>query len=429
MNKKTNDKSLLQSGIILLMVLFCTMSNHLLLPGVSAGETVNGSIIHDGIERDYILYVPDSYSGDNAVPLILNFHGYTSNALAQMNYGDFRPIADASGFLVVHPEGTLLEGKTHWNVGGWTSGSTVDDVGFTDALIDALAFQYNIDLTRVYATGMSNGGYMSFLLACQLSGKIAAIASVTGSMTPETYNECIPQRPIPIMQFHGTADLSVPYEGNSWSKSIDDVLTYWSNFNGCNPTAAVIDIPDIDPNDGSTVEHYVFSGGDNGVTVEHFKVHGGAHTWPGSNFNSGGTNYDIDASSEIWEFFSRYDINGLILPDLGLDLTISHERFQPGDIFTLTAAVSNPGPVLDAQPMAVLMDVFGSYFWHPSWSGTFEYESIQVNIGTTDHLILDFTWPEVSGSVDGIRFYGALLSTDFTSILGTFDMVEFGWGN
>jgi len=277
-----------------------------------AQQTINGSITHDGLQRDYILYIPASYTGSTEVPLVFNFHGYGSNATQQMWYGDFRSIADTAGFLIVHPEGTLFNGTSHWNVGGWTVGSTVDDVGFTAALMDSLAAEYSIDESRVFATGMSNGGFMSFLLACQLSEKIAAISSVTGSMTPETYNNSNPQHPTPILQMHGTSDGTVPYNGTAWTKSIDEVIQYWVGYNNCNTTPTVTALPDIDPNDGSTVEHFVYGDGENGVSVEHYKIIGGGHTWPGNAFGGAGTNNDIDASMEIWKFFSRYDINGFI---------------------------------------------------------------------------------------------------------------------
>jgi polyhydroxybutyrate depolymerase len=277
-----------------------------------AQQTIYGSITHNGIERDYIIYVPASYTGNVEVPLVFNFHGYGSNATEQMWYGDFRPTADTAGFLLVHPEGTLFNGITHWNVGGWTIGSTADDVGFTAALLDSLSAEYSIDENRVFATGMSNGGFMSFLLACQLSDRIAAIASVTGSMTPETYNNSNPQHPMPILQMHGTSDGVVPYNGAFFSKSIDDVIDYWVGYNNCNATPAITVLPDLDPNDGSTVELYAYSDGESGVSVEHYKITGGGHTWPGSAFGGNGTNNDIDASVEIWNFFSRYDINGFI---------------------------------------------------------------------------------------------------------------------
>lgn len=280
----------------------------------SAQQLIYGSIMHDALQRDYILYVPEDYNDSVAVPLVFNFHGLGSNALEQMFYGDFRPIADSVGFLVVHPEGTEYNGVTHWNVGGFIVGSTVDDVGFTSALIDSLLVDYSIDQERVYATGMSNGGFMSFLLACQLSDRIAAIASVTGSMTWDTYDNCDPLMPKPVLQMHGTEDDVVPYDGAIFMKSIDDVLQYWVGHNNCSTTPIITDLPDLDPNDGSTVEYYVYGGGDNGVRVEHYKILGGGHAWPGSPFGPAGTNYDINASEEIWNFFSGFDINGLILP-------------------------------------------------------------------------------------------------------------------
>ena len=281
----------------------------------SAQQTINASITHDGMERDYIIYVPEIYDGSKAVPLILNFHGFGSSASQQMFYGDFRDIADTEGFLLVHPEGTTFIGNQFWNVGFAGLSSTIDDVGFTEALIDELATLYTIDLDRVYATGMSNGGFMSFLLACQLSEKIAAVASVTGSMTQDTFNDCNAQLPTPVLQIHGTEDDVVLYNENNLSLPIPDVISYWVDHNNCETTPTTTTLPDVDVSDVSTIEYSVYEDGDNGITTEHMKVIGGGHTWPGSILNSAGTNQDIDASMEIWLFFSRYDINGLLSTD------------------------------------------------------------------------------------------------------------------
>jgi len=305
----------------------------LLLPlTLKSQQTINSSIIHDNLTRDYILYLPATYDGSESVPLIINFHGYGSNAFEQMNYGDFRPIADTAGFLVVQPQGELLNGISHWNVGGWTIGSTVDDVGFTAALIDSLSELYNIDEDRVYATGMSNGGFMSFLLACQLGDKIAAVAPVAASMTPETYDECSPDHSMPILQFHGTTDNVVPYGGAIWTKPVQDAIDYWVEYNNCYPLPTIIEIPDNDPNDGSTVEHIIYPSGNNGVRTEHFKIYGGGHTWPGSAFGGAGTNYDINASNEIWKFFLKYDINGSILPTSLVEKNSSDFMFFPNPV-------------------------------------------------------------------------------------------------
>ena len=275
-------------------------------------QTINGTIVHDGIVRSYKLYVPAIYTGNTAVPLVLNFHGYTSNSNEQMIYGNFRNIADTANFLVVHPQGTLdVNNTTHFNV-GW-GGSSVDDVGFTEALIDSLSAAYSIDQNRIYSVGMSNGGFMSFRLACELSTKIAAGGSVTGSMLPSTLGNCNASHPMPIIQIHGTIDPTVPYNGSAgWTASVTNVLNHWATFNNCSPVPTIVNVPNINLPDGSTVEKYTYENGDNCSEVVHFKVTNGQHTWPGSIINLAGTNFDINASVEIWNFLSKYDIFGLI---------------------------------------------------------------------------------------------------------------------
>lgn len=279
---------------------------------IGAQQTITDSIVHDGLTREYILYVPANYTGTSAVPLLFNFHGYTSNANDQMWYGDFRPIADTAGFIIIHPQGTLDgTGTTHFNV-GW-GGSTVDDVDFTSALIDSISAQYNINQDRVYSTGMSNGGFMSFRLACELSDRIAGIASVTGSILPATLNNCNALHSTPIMQIHGTSDATVPYNGGAgWTEPITSLVDYWANFNNCDLTPLIENVPDINTSDGTTVEKYSYLNGDNCTEVIHYKVANGSHTWPGTFFTSAGTNHDINASLEIWKFLSQYDMNGLI---------------------------------------------------------------------------------------------------------------------
>ena len=153
-----------------------------LLVQTAWSQTLLKSIVHDGIQRDYRIYVPSIYDGSMEVPVVFNIHGYGSNAFQQEAYGDFRPIADTANFILVAPDGTLdNSGTAFWNAFGSPT-ETVDDVGFISALIDTLAEDYSINLNRVYSTGMSNGGFMSYKLACGLSSRIAAIASVTGAM-------------------------------------------------------------------------------------------------------------------------------------------------------------------------------------------------------------------------------------------------------
>lgn len=277
---------------------------------VSGQTTIQGSFDHDSITRNYLLYVPAAYSHATSVPLVINLHGYGSNAMEQMFYSNFMPVADTAGFLVVHPNGTLDQNSsTHWNAFGL---AYVDDIGFLSALIDTLAVSYSINKDRVYSTGMSNGGFMSYSLACFLSSRIAAIASVTGTMTQNILSACNPSRQVPVMQIHGTADASVPYTGNSLFASVQNIIDFWVSQNGCSTTPVVTQVPDIDTTDGCTAVHYLYPDGFNGTTVELYKIDDGGHTWPGAPVTIGVTNMDFNASAEIWRFFRQYDINGLI---------------------------------------------------------------------------------------------------------------------
>ncbi|MBK9457533.1 MAG: hypothetical protein IPO24_19130 [Bacteroidetes bacterium] len=126
-------------------------------------------------------------------------------------------------------------GIRYWNIFG-APGTGVDDVAFLSALIDSLDAEYNIDLNRVYSTGMSNGGFMSHALACELSNRIAAIASVTGSIDKDRMPFCDPQHNTPVMQIHGTADETVPYDGNFEFLPVDSVVSYWVKQNHCDAT-------------------------------------------------------------------------------------------------------------------------------------------------------------------------------------------------
>ena len=127
-----------------------------------AQQTIEYTITHDGLEREYILYVPASYTGSDSVPLLFNFHAFGGFSQQQMAYGDFRSIADSAGFLVAHPQGTGDDGQRIWNIGIDTL--VVDDVGFTEAMIDSIDAEYNIDRDRIYATGHSMGAFFSIYL-------------------------------------------------------------------------------------------------------------------------------------------------------------------------------------------------------------------------------------------------------------------------
>ena len=292
----------MKTNFLFVIFLFATIYSN-------AQQTLNESMLHDGVTREYIVYVPAVYNGSSSVPLLFNFHGYGMSANNQMSYGNMRAVADTAGFILVYPQGTLFGGSPHWNVGSWTLGSTADDIGFTEAMIDTLAANYNIDLNRVYSCGYSNGGYFSFVLACQLSAEIAAIGSVGGTMSTETYNSCNPSHPTPVVTIHGINDAIISYFGvnPNNSKSLSDVNTYWANYNNTIVPPVVSTLPNINTTDGSTAELSLFDNGDNCTSVEHYKVIGGGHDWPGSSGNM-----DINADAVIWSFVSKYDLNGLI---------------------------------------------------------------------------------------------------------------------
>ncbi|HYG53543.1 MAG TPA: PHB depolymerase family esterase [Flavobacteriales bacterium] len=274
-----------------------------------AQTTVIDSFVHDGVYRNYRIYVPAIYSGSQPVPLVLNLHGYTSNALEQEFYGDLRPIADTANFILVHPNGTGPAGGQYWNA--YTMGSP-NDVGFIEALIDSISVQYNINANRIYTCGMSNGGIMSYFLAENLNHKFAAMGSVTGSMTNFALSTCTPPDNIPVIEIHGTADGSVPYNGDGTFAPIDSIIDFWVGFNNCNPVPTVIPYPNTSTSDGCTATEYAYTGGTGGSEVVLVKITGGGHSWPNAPVLIDVTNFDFDASVRLWQFFMQFDKNQFI---------------------------------------------------------------------------------------------------------------------
>jgi polyhydroxybutyrate depolymerase len=257
------------------------------------------NIVHNGVNREYFLYIPDSYDGSSAVPVLFNFHGYGGNANEFMSYTDMRAQAESNTFILVYPQGSVLDGSTHWNAcpTGGDNKSTADDFGFTESMINEISSQYSVDLQRIYAAGYSNGGMMAYGLANYKSELIAAVASISGSMLDCTENI---SHPMPVLHLHGTADMIIPYNGNRSFNSVESTLNYWINFNNTTPTATVSN----DTSSGISIEHYIYDQGDSSVSVEHYKYIGGGHVWFGSTYQN------QNASDLIWNFFSQYDIYG-----------------------------------------------------------------------------------------------------------------------
>jgi polyhydroxybutyrate depolymerase len=248
----------------------------------------------EGIERSYKVHLPPGYNPDSLYPVVFNLHGYGSNAIEQQLYSGFDFVADTAGIVMVYPNGV----DNSWNVYGATG---VNDVGFISALIDTMAAGYSIDLERVYSTGMSMGGFMSYRLACELDTRIAAIASVTGLLVTDP---CAPSRPVGILQMHGTADPTVPYS------YVPLTIDFWTGFDNCPATPVVTDLPDIDTTDNCTVTVSYYGLCDDSTEVILYTINGGEHTWPGALLSIGVTNQDINGSVEIWNFFKHYSLSG-----------------------------------------------------------------------------------------------------------------------
>jgi len=257
-------------------------------------------LLHGGETREYVLYVPDSYDGIAAVPILFNFHGYGGNASLYMMETDMRSLAESETFILVYPQGSLLNGSPHWNpsLPSNENKSNADDLGFIEALVNEISIDYRIDMKRIYACGYSNGGMMSYGLASHKSNLIAAVGSISGAMI-ET--DITPSHPMPVIKIHGTADVVLPYNGTNEFNSVENTLAYWVNFNQANTTPVVTNFN----NNGTLIEHFVYTDGDNGATVEHYKVIEGEHVWFDLNYQGTSLN------KLIWDFVSKYDINGL----------------------------------------------------------------------------------------------------------------------
>ena len=272
--------------------------------GTFPAQTITTS---DGLTREYILHIPASYSGEEAVPLLFNFHGLTSNALDQDLYSQLPAEAAEEGFVLVTPQGTLnADGFTHWN-SNQLPDPEPDDVAFISELLSVLESQLCIDSARVFSTGISNGGGMSSQLACSLPDRIAAIAPVAGA---SFFESCSP-RPVPVIAFHGTADLLI-----SLGPIESTVIPAWAAHNGCtsfieqNPVPGTVGVRLLryeDCDQGATVELYVIFDADPATPGEQ----GGGHAWPGSTVVVppplgpllGLASPEISANDLMWDFF------------------------------------------------------------------------------------------------------------------------------
>lgn len=284
--------------IFLFFIVSCSEKNDVVKNGIVSKNSVS-TLIHDGIIREYLLYIPEEYDTSLSSPLLFNFHGYGGTANQHMYTADMRPVADTAGFILVYPQGLNSDdGSPHWNTAeiGEDNKSKSDDFGFIEALINELSLNYNINQNKIYACGYSNGAGFIFSLACHLD-RFSSIASISGSMGDWALENCNPTKPVGVMILHGTSDYSRPYDGiDGYLLSVDEAIEYWSDFNNTDSIPNVINL-----NDGNnSIEYIQYLNGDNNSSVEHYKINNGDHIW--FNFIHEGK----VTNQLIWNFLSKH---------------------------------------------------------------------------------------------------------------------------
>ena len=265
-----------------------------------------------GRERTYLLHLPPAYDGKRSLPLVIVLHGGGGNAPGAAQMTGFSEKADKEGFVVVYPNGSgrLKNRLLTWNSGnccGYALDNNVDDVGFIRALIDELVKTRAVDARRVYATGMSNGGMMTYRLVCELSDKIAAAAPVAGALNLENPQ---PSHPVSMIIFHGTADEHVLYGGGEPPKRVDThrrvdksvsfAVNFWVKQDGGSETPQ--------RQEKGNIRTEIYRGGKEGTEIVLYTVKGGGHAWPGGEAYVLGAEptREISATDLMWEFFVHH---------------------------------------------------------------------------------------------------------------------------
>lgn len=234
------------------------------------------------IDRPYGLLVPAGYDGSQPVPLVLLLHGYGANGNVQAAYFGLNALAESEGFLLAYPDGTVDSGgRAFWNATDACcdfDGTGVDDVAYLTAVLDDVQGQYNVDPKRVYAVGHSNGGFMSYRLACDITPRLAAIVSLAGATWLDP-GMCNPTGTISVLQVHGDMDTTVPYDGAAGYPSATGTVAQWATKNGCSGPLEVaakrLDIDDGLAGDETMIARH--SGCPAGAAAELWTIVGGGH--------------------------------------------------------------------------------------------------------------------------------------------------------
>jgi len=274
-----------------------TESNAILITEPDAStETglISETMTYDSETREYLIYIPSSYNPNSPTPILFAFHGFGGYNQYFINTADFRSLADQFNFIAVYPQGLVCNEGTTWNTHppGGDNKCSQDDIGFFGALLYEISGNYNIDSSKVFLTGYSNGADFSYSMACYQSSLVTAIAPVSGLMPMvDASTECTPNHPTSVMIFNGTNDGARPYNGiEGWMMSVDQTVAYWSQYNNTDssPQTNII----------GNIENYTYLNGDNNSTVDLFKIVNGDHDWFNLSYNGN------SMEQLMWNFFS-----------------------------------------------------------------------------------------------------------------------------
>ncbi len=300
-------------------------TNELLTPGWHDEQSITVS----DLRRFYRYYIPDSLSSEQP-PVVFFLHGGNQSMRKSMPPADngsaaWPDVADKHGFILMVPNGTNPEtadasgDEQRWNDCRVKAPDVdVNDVDFLRTLMDWSVENLEIDAARIYVTGASNGGLMTFRAAIELPDKVAAAAPFIANNPVES--ECPPATPTPIMITVGTEDPLMPYTGGevagsgSFVVSADSTRDFWVELNGITGEPTPATLPDIAPNDESVVVEEVFQNVNGTLAVRYLRMVGAGHSMPSTSRKLrpaieaflGPQNNDIEGAEQAWQFMSQF---------------------------------------------------------------------------------------------------------------------------
>jgi len=324
-----------------------------------SGELVESGFVHGGVTRNYTLYIPNSYSGDEAWPLVVSYHGYTGDMTQQIELTTMNVVADTTDYLVVYPQGLTVTRRTNDGLpsflpasgAGWSLPTTLadhDDLAFTRELVTRLRGSYQIDSTRIHAVGISMGAIMAWQVSCELSDVFASVAGVAAPPTFGILDSCSADRVMSRLLIQGTGDGIIPFDGVAdVFPSASAAIEFMASEASCHPESTSFDLPDIDTGDESSVTLFSYIDCNEDIELLLYRINNGGHGWPGPGghilpASLGPVNHDIDAAVEILNFFNR---NPMATPVVSVDSNTGPQIDRPSLI------TSYPNPF---NPMTVI---------------------------------------------------------------------------